>query len=576
MLFRISANNKIFSLILLKVVNLMRKVILTIMLLLFILAPSVFSAFSFTYTDTKEPKAIKILPILLEFSDYPRMRTEQEMWDMFFGIDPSIPSLCNYFLEVTDGRYEFVPGEYGVGSWIRMPKRKQDYAKAATLEELMTDMMNILQAQGTSLKEYDQDNDGFIDHLLLIQSGDPIRMQNTIFWLHKWTIRSSIGYDGVRIKDYTLSAEVFQADKLAPLHGICHEFCHDLGAWDLYDYDYDSKYAVGPWDIMADNRSNFGLSGFSRYYLNWLDPIEITESGTYTIDALCSQGENRLYRVQLPGTKEYFIIENRYPIGVDGWWKGIPDNGLVIYHIDGTIPIEHRFNDGPPRFKNFAVWVEDAGNITGKVDAAFSLEDTQTAFTPYTTPNSRDYNDKSKPSIFITEISSSGPSMTFKIELIYEEPWLEVKPSKLSFGELEKGKQKTLSFLIQNKGTSTLRSEISSDYNWIKLSQTLVFSNEIVLEVTVDTSHMTLGSNQGYIEVSSNGGNRKIIVEVDVIRKFGDLNGDNRVDDLDWAVFRRAYGSKKGDSNFQASADFNKDELVNIEDFMIFARNYAP
>lgn len=554
----------------------MRKLVLSLLLLALILFPSVFSAFSVHSMDSNTLKTIKILPILLDFSDFPRMRTEQEMWDMFFASDAGAPSLRNYFLEVTEGRYEFAPGSYGVGSWMRMPKRKQDYAKAETLEELMTDMMSILQAQGVSLKEYDQNDDGYIDHLLLIQSGDPIRMANTIFWLHKWTVRSSIGYDGIKIKDYTLSAEVFQADKLAPLHGICHEFCHDLGAWDLYDYDYDSQYAVGPWDIMADNRSNFGLSGFTRFYLNWLEPIDITESGTYTINALCSQESNRLYRVQLPGTKEYFIIENRFPTGVDAWWKGIPDKGLVVNHIDGSIPIAHRFNDGPPRYKNFAVWVEDAGNITGKIDAAFSAEDAQDTFTPYTTPNSRDYADKSKPSIFITEISSSGPSMSFKIDLVYEEPWLEVNPSKLSFGEIEKGKKLTRSFQLQNKGTSTLRSEITTDYNWIKLSESLVFGNEAELQVTVDTSNMTLGINQGTIDINSNGGKRKVSIEVEVIRKYGDLNGDNKVDDQDWAVFRRAYGSRKGDPNYQTSADFNKDELINLLDLHIFSGNYVP
>jgi M6 family metalloprotease-like protein len=553
-----------------------RKLVISLLLLVLILFPSVFSVFSFHSSDPSTLKTIKILPILLDFSDFPRMRTEQEMWDMFFASEEGAPSLRNYFLEVTEGRYEFIPGAYGVGSWMRMPKRKQDYAKAETLEELMTDMMQILQAQGVSLKEYDQNDDGFIDHLLLIQSGDPIRMSNTIFWLHKWTVQSSIGYDGVNIKDYTLSAEVFQADKLAPLHGICHEFCHDLGAWDLYDYDYDSQYAVGPWDIMADNRSNFGLSGFSRYYLNWLKPIEITESGTYTIDALCSQGSNRLYRVQLPGTKECFIIENRFPVGVDAWWKGIPDKGLVIYHIDGNIPITHRFNDGPPRYKNFAVWVEDAGNINGKIDAAFSLDDAQDTFTPYTTPNSRDYSDKSKPSIFITEVSSSGPSMSFKIELVYEEPWLEVNPSKLSFGEIEKGKSLTRSFQMQNKGTSMLRSEVSTDYNWIKLSESLVFGNEAELQVTVDTSNMTLGLNQGTVDINSNGGKRKVSIEVEVIRKYGDFNGDNKVDDQDWAVFRRAYGSRKGDPNYQASADFNTDEIINFRDLQIFSGNYVP
>ena len=48
------------------------------------------------------------------------------------------------------------------------------------------------------------------------------------------------------------------------------------------------------------------------------------------------------------------------------------------------------------------------------------------------------------------------------------------------------------------------------------------------------------------------------------------------MDDLDWAVFRRAFGSEKGDPNFQVSADFNKDEVIDMQDFMIFSRNYAP
>ncbi len=520
------------------------------------------------------PKTIRILPILMEFSDHPRMRTEEEMWEMFFSDEPGIPSLRNYFLEVTDQRYEFIPGSYGVGKWIRLPRTKQDYARESTLESLMEDIMKILQAQEVPLKEYDQNSDGYIDHFLLVQSGDPIRMVRTIFWLHKWTVGRKIGYDGVFIRDYTLSSEVFQADKLAPLQGICHEFCHDLGAWDLYDYDYDSQYAVGPWDIMADNRSNFGLSGFTRSYLGWLDPIIIKESGTYTLDALCSDGPNRLYRIDLPGTKEYFLLENRHHIGVDSWWKGTPDEGLIISHIDGAIPIQHRFNDGPPKYRNFAVWTEDAGNIRGKVDAAFNLEDSQIAFTPETNPNSRDYYNNSKPSIYITEVSNSGMQMSFRIDFRYEEPYLKVHPTSLIFGEVEKGKTKSMPLQLTNIGISTLRAEISASFDWIIPRPVMVFGNEVTVEVSIDTKHMSLGKNKGYLDIKSNGGQRIVPVEIEIIRLKGDFNGDGRVNHQDWTLFEKAYGSQKGDEHFVSLADFNQDEKIDIYDLRMMAMNY--
>ncbi len=55
----------------------------------------------------------------------------------------------------------------------------------------------------------------------------------------------------------------------------------------------------------------------------------------------------------------------------------------------------------------------------------------------------------------------------------------------------------------------------------------------------------------------------------------GDLNGDNKVNFDDFAIFAAAYGTHTGDPNYNAKADLNNDGNVNFDDFAIFASVYG-
>jgi len=522
------------------------------------------------------PTLIKILPILMDFADQPHQRTAQEMYDYFFSNKEGDKSLRNYYLEVTNGAVDFIPGSYGVGDWILMPLKKKEYAQRGDLSSLMRDVFDKLKEKRVNLREYDNNGDGNIDHTIFVQAGDPRYYGGSFFWLHKSWASGKIGYDGVYVFEYIMTAEIFYADKMAPLQGICHEFYHDLGGWDLYSYT-GSGIAVGPWDIMAESTSYkiFGLSGFSRSYLGWLSPKKITKNGTYEIDALCSNGNNRLYRIDIPGTKEYFLIENRYLMGIDSWWQGVPDQGLVIYHIDGAITPTHRFNDGPPRFPHFAVWVEDAGNVKGKIDAAYCAEDNQTEFTPFTVPDSFDYAKKCRPAIFITNISNSGEKMTFKVEFKYLEPKLKIEPEEIDFGKIEKGMKKEKTIKIINEGTSTLHVSLSSREKWISFDRTEIFGNEEVVKVIVDGSKLDIGRRRGFIDAESNGGSAKIEVVAELVEKLGDINGDRKIDKSDLRYIENSFGYKKGEKGYNESADLNEDGIINILDLFIVAKNLS-
>jgi hypothetical protein len=53
----------------------------------------------------------------------------------------------------------------------------------------------------------------------------------------------------------------------------------------------------------------------------------------------------------------------------------------------------------------------------------------------------------------------------------------------------------------------------------------------------------------------------------------GDVNGDCKVDFIDFNIFAGAYGSQIGDSNYLRAADLDSDGLINFTDFLLF-RNY--
>jgi hypothetical protein len=168
------------------------------------------------------------------------------------------------------------------------------------------------------------------------------------------------------------------------------------------------------------------LCGYSKMAMGWLKPVVITEPGVYTVNCLTETAENSLYRIDIPGAKEFFLVENRRRYGTDSWDRGISDEGLVITHVDGELERYVRYgsyNFNIVKDNHCAICVEDAGaDRKTKADAAFSAEDGQTRFGPDTTPSSLPYSPdkthKADKAIAITEVSKSGSQMTFRVDSV--------------------------------------------------------------------------------------------------------------------------------------------------------------
>lgn len=124
-----------------------------------------------------------------------------------------------------------------------------------------------------------------------------------------------------------------------PLSTFCHEFGHDLGLPDLYDYSSTDPYSfIDGWDEMGyDNAQHF--SSWSKIQLGWIQPSRITTFTGSTVTATISRIEystsGYLALKILTSSNIYYLVETRQKVGFDvNIPSNAPDHGVLITKID--------------------------------------------------------------------------------------------------------------------------------------------------------------------------------------------------------------------------------------------------
>jgi M6 family metalloprotease-like protein len=199
--------------------------------------------------------------------------------------------------------------------------------------------------------DFDTNGDGFIDSLIIIHNGfraetgadDPngtpsskrIRSHQSLAALPTWSSEST----GISPGWYaTVSGFRGQkGDDIMRFNVAAHEFIHIYGMFDLYDIDFVG-YGCGGYDIMAypvgqsNSQQRPGNVGpYTKTFLGWLTPIEVTKDGTFDVRPSFTTGD--VYRVSANyPTGEYLLIENRQPLEWDiSFWGG---GGIIIWYIN--------------------------------------------------------------------------------------------------------------------------------------------------------------------------------------------------------------------------------------------------
>ncbi len=255
---------------------------------------------------------------------------------------------------------------------------------------------------------------------------------------------------------------------------FAHEFGHQLGLPDLYDYTYESA-GLGEWELMSWGSFNMNayvpphFSAWCKAFLGWADPIELKPGDDLEqVFAWVAKDPKAIVKIPI-NSHEYYLVENRrawanpndqvtyqdslYGYGSDSsavrvWRNGVlvkvddydmslpfdlSKGGLLVYHVDEDL-ISRRWEDnslmtGTPKaiymleadhIQDLRHWVSSPySTIASPYDAYFKgnndrLDD---ASDPATLAN-----DGSSTHISIYNISLPGDTMKARVKVGWSVP----------------------------------------------------------------------------------------------------------------------------------------------------------
>ena len=368
------------------------------------------SGYNITFLQEKENEGYEILPstgkqkvlvIPVYFKDYTPMACMSDplvaienINKAFFGEseDTGWESIKSYYYKSSYGKLEL---DGLVTSWCPINKTLEEVVSLTeyndpTIYCLREAVKWAKQSYPNIEKDFDQDGDGFIDAVCLVyandyydgtgrQSYDRDYSRNVlsdvedVLWAYTYwdyteepNVQSPIGnvytwlsYDFLFDGKYTKEVQdghIINVENLVDTHTYIHEFGHVLGLDDYYSYDGFDDEPLGKLDMMDNNIGDH--NAYTKYLLNWIDPILIEEEGEYTITSLTNDGINALLipadleHFSYSPFSEYLLVELYTPTGLNeldsknrymGTTRSIPyhftKTGVKILHVDSRLVV---------------------------------------------------------------------------------------------------------------------------------------------------------------------------------------------------------------------------------------------
>ncbi|HET6769350.1 MAG TPA: M6 family metalloprotease domain-containing protein, partial [Chitinophagaceae bacterium] len=386
---------------------------------------------------------VRVIVVLVDFSDKPMVQTTQHFRDLFFSLGViNTGSVREYFREVTNNLVD-IQGEV-VGPF-RLPKTLSQYANgdsgtgnAAPNARTMAKDAAVAANPSVNFAQYDNDSDGFVDAFIVIHAGTGAETNNNPndIWSHKWVLEGGpYTADGsTKIYAYLTVPEDCRL-------GVCaHELGHLLfGFPDLYDIDSSSE-GVGNWCLMGGGSwNNNGLtpahpSAWCKCKQAWATAENVTSNRSNVAIEDVKSGF-KVFKLWKDGAaaNEYFLVENRQKQKFD---RFLPNSGLLVWHIDDSVTD----NSNEAHYKVALMQADgrkDLENGSNRGDAGDSYPGSanNTTFDNNSNPNSKSYGGVNT-CVAIKNVSPSGAVMHADLSVkcvtknVVKENFKEVKERK--------------------------------------------------------------------------------------------------------------------------------------------------
>ncbi|MEW6096088.1 MAG: M6 family metalloprotease domain-containing protein [bacterium] len=393
----------------------------------------------------------------IQFSDKNATTLLSHFSDLLFSKGTySSGSMRDYYCESSYGKLDII-GE--ISGWYTADNNYSFYIPIEKGPQLAREAINKADPS-VNFAQYDKDNDGFVDLLIVVHAGKGGEEGGNDIWSHMGKLSSPIVVDNKYITAYAMCPEN------GKIGVFSHEVGHLLGLPDLYDTDNDSA-GIGNWSLMASGIwNNNGVTpahpdAWCKIQMGWVTPNMVT---TDINNAQIPQVETypTIYKLWKDGVpdKEYFLVENRQKVGFDSY---LPGSGLLIYHVDEKIKNyyytnsnewnKHQWYPGlnPLPYNHYLVAVEQAdGNweLEKNINRGNSGDTyySNRIFNDYSIPDSKDYYGNST-HIGVANISNSQSTMTadllinpsplpFPLIIVYPNPLYYSKDKQITFAHL--------------------------------------------------------------------------------------------------------------------------------------------
>ena len=266
----------------------------------------------------------------------------------------STGSAWQYFYDSSNGHYD---PQFDVIGPVTVSKNMEYYGKNNPSTQFdaapwtMVKEACQLVNDSVDFKQYDNNNDGYVDFVYVIYAGYGEADggdENTI-WPHSyWLLDAGITckLDGKYVDLYACGNEM---DSRTNYHtGIgtfCHEFSHVLGLPDLYETTgYGTHKTIGAWSILDygpynnDGNTPPAYSAYEQFFMGWLMPRLIVDAENVELEELqesnsallisSSDQHNLIGNDPKPAT--FYLLENRQQVG---WDEYLPGHGLMLTKV---------------------------------------------------------------------------------------------------------------------------------------------------------------------------------------------------------------------------------------------------
>jgi M6 family metalloprotease-like protein len=280
-----------------------------------------------------------------------------------FGEGTSGYTAKSFYREMSRGVFTM---DGTVTSWIPLPQPSAYYDPSVSTDDTFGRTFEFLRDAltgadpGMDFGQFDNDgpdgrpnsgdDDGFVDAAAFIYPSYGKACGGPGIWPHRYVYSA---YNGgvafstndvsarggtIKVDDYLIQGGLeCDGTSMMAIGTFSHEMGHALGLPDLYDTQGPTQ-GLGEWDLMASGNYRVAASpahmgAWSKDFLGWVNVETLTGTRTaLTLAPVYDAG--RVLRYSVPGTREYFLMEHRRPVGSDAFIRG---SGLLVYHVDDVV-----------------------------------------------------------------------------------------------------------------------------------------------------------------------------------------------------------------------------------------------